>query len=69
MKDGSAVITTSNQGRIEFDCPENASKAAFRSAIRRDLLWYNDVRIKAYNNGLTVDQMLDKEAEWLVQNQ
>jgi hypothetical protein len=32
------------------------------------LTWLNDVKVKAKNNKVQLNEMLDKEAEWLVNN-
>jgi hypothetical protein len=49
-------------------CPEVNSAADFRMRIRQDLSWLNDVKVKAKKNNLQLNEMLDREAEWLVNN-
>jgi hypothetical protein len=50
------------------NCPEPNSAGVYRMRIRQDLTWFTDVKVKAARNGITLNKMLDREAEWLVNN-
>jgi len=71
-KDGMQVLELdqkpSTGSKRSCNCPEANSTEAYRMNIRQNLTWLNDVKVKAKNNKVDLNEMLDKEAEWLVNN-
>ncbi len=52
-----------------LSCPENGSRSFYRMEIRQKPDMLNDVKLKASENNVSYNEMLNRDAQWLVDNQ
>lgn len=58
-------ITDSDQGSIAL-CPEEGSREYYRMKIKNEITWFNDISLKAFRSGNSLDEQLNGDAEWII---
>lgn len=71
-KDGMMIekcVMDRQKNQPDLSCPEPGSRSYYRMEIRQRLDMLNDVKLKAAKNGIGYDEMLNRDAQWLVDYQ
>lgn len=51
---------------VHLDCPEEGSREFFIMSIKNNTQMFNDVHKKAFKNGITFEEMLERDVEYLM---
>ena len=49
-------------------CPDENTSAFYKNQIKDNPLWFSDIVVKAAKNGISIEEALDRDAEWLLMN-
>ncbi len=66
MTSGLTFPANQPPGEVLFRCPEVQSKSWYIRKIKDDMIWHNDIRIKALIRNIPVSEAIGKNAEYMV---
>jgi hypothetical protein len=59
---------TENFELTEFSLNINANKEFLINKIKNDKKWLESVKLKALNNGISLDEQIELDADWIINN-
>lgn len=62
------VLSADSTGKCIIDFPEKYSKQYYMHTMRLNLPWYSDIRRKADEKNISVEEMMEMDAEFIIEN-